>query len=467
MHLVIIGNGIAGVTCARYVRRRQPDARITVVSDESDHHWARTAAMYIYMGVLTYEQTKPYEDRFWAENRIALVRDRVERVDPAAKRLGLRDGAPLSYDALLIAAGSRPTYYDWPGQDLAGVQGLYGVGDLATMEGATMDGDDPIARAVVVGGGLIGVEMAEMLRTRGIGVTFLVRERSYLQRVLPEPEGRMAEREIRRHGVDLRMETELREILPDADGRARAVVTTGGEEVPCRFVGLATGVTPNVGFLDGSGIETARGVLVDRHFRTSAPGVYAAGDCAEFRDPLPGRRAVEQLWYTGRIHGATVAHTICGEPRAYAPGLFFNSAKFFDVEYQTYGRIDPEPPEGEATLHWEAPEGRRLLRLQYEAEGARRVVGFNLMGVRYRHAVCADWIRAGVGVEAVLTDLGAANFDPEFIAQCEGALVDAYNARHGAAVRLQTRRGWRRWMARLPMNGTTAHRVSDSFAHLP
>jgi NADPH-dependent 2,4-dienoyl-CoA reductase/sulfur reductase-like enzyme len=467
VHLVILGNGIAGVTCARHVRARRPDARITVVSDESDHHYARTALMYVYMGVLTEEQTKPYDRGFWAASRIGLVRDRVERVDTAARRLLLRDGPPLGYDVLLVASGSRPQFYGWPGQDLDGVQGLYGLPDLEAMARWTTDDGRPIARAVVVGGGLIGVEMAEMLRTRGIAVTFLVREKTYLDFALPVEEGRLVEREVRRHGVDLRMATELRAVLPDARGRCRAVVTSAGEEVPCAFVGLATGVTPNVAFLEGSGIELGRGVLVDRFFRTSVPDVYAAGDCAEFRDPPPGRKPIEQLWYTARAHGATVARTISGTPRAYAPGVFYNSAKFFDVEYQTYGRVDPQPPEGETSLYWEAPEGRRAIRIQHEAGGERRVVGFNLLGVRYRHAVCADWIARGGGVEDVLEHLGAANFDPEFFDPCEPALVAAYNARHGTAFRLKTRRGWRRWMARLPMNGTTPHRLKDSLAHLP
>jgi NAD(P)H-nitrite reductase large subunit len=467
MHLVVIGNGIAGVTCARYVRVRRPEARVTVVSDETEHHYARTALMYVYMGVLTEEQTKPYDEGFWADNRIALVRDRVERVDTAAKRLLLRDGPPLGYDALLVASGSVSRLYGWPGQDLDGVQGLYGLPDLAAMERWTTDGGRPVERAVVVGGGLIGVEMAEMLRTRGVAVTFLVREKTYLDFALPAEEGRVIEREVRRHGVDLRMETELKEVLPDERGRCRAVVTSAGDEVPCAFVGLTTGVTPNVAFLEGSGIEVGRGVLVDRFFRTNVPDVYAAGDCAEFRDPPPGRKPIEQLWYTGRAHGAAVAHTICGEPRAYDPGVFFNSAKFFDVEYQTYGRVDPQPPEGEETLCWEAPDGRRLIRIQHEAGGSRRVVGFNVFGVRYRHAVCADWIARGAGIEEVLEHLGAANFDPEFFDACEPALVAAYNARYGAALRLRTRRGWRRWMAKLPMNGTTPHRVADSFSHLP
>lgn len=463
MHLAIIGNGITGVTCARYVRTRDPNAQITLISDETDHFFSRTALMYIYMGHMTAAHTKPYEDRFWAENGLDLVRDRVTHIDPETKTLTLRDGAPLTYDVLLIASGSTPAFYDWPGQDLDAVQGLYGMPDLESMERWTAG----IDRAAIVGGGLIGIEMAEMLRTRGIDVTFLVREPWYMNRVLPEEEGRMVEREILHHGIDLRLGVELKAVLGDDTGRARAVVTSEDQEVPVQFVGITTGVTPNIAFLEGSGIDTERGVLVDGYFRTSVPDVYAAGDCAQFREPLPGRRAIDQLWYTGREHGATLAHTITGTPRAYAPGVFYNSAKFFDIEYQTYGRIDPTPPDGETTLYWEAPDGRRAIRLQYQADGDRRIVGFNLMGVRYRHAVCADWIARGLGVETVLGVLGEANFDPEFFEQAEAAVVAAFNAKHGTALSLRTRRGWRSWMARLPMNGTTPHSLKDALAHVP
>lgn len=464
MHLAIIGNGITGVTCARLVRKRDPEARITIISDESDHFYSRTALMYIYMGHMTEAHTRPYAERFWRDNRIDLVRDRVESIDTTARQLLLQSGDTIGYDALLIASGSTSTFFDWPGQDLDGVQGLYGLPDLDQMERWTTNVD----RAVVVGGGLIGVEMAEMLHARGIHVTFLVREPWYMSYLLPEQEGRMIERRLDSYGIDLRMETELKEILPDDSDRARAIVTTTGEEIPARFVGLTTGVRPNIGFLEGSGIETKRGVLIDHYFRTSAPDVYAAGDCAEFREALPGRKRVEQLWYTGREHGATLAHTLTGEPREYKPGVFYNSAKFFDIEYQTYGRIDPEPPEGEQTLYWEHPDGKRSIRIQYRLDRDTSVVGVNLMGVRHRHAVWAEWIAEKKGVEHVLANLSAANFDPEFSDQCEPAVIAAYNATNGASLRPTARKGWRSWMAKLPMRGNlNERRLVDSLAHLP
>lgn len=450
MHLVIIGNGVAGISAARHVRKLDPAARITVVSDESDHFYSRTALMYIYMGHMTYAHTKPYEDRFWPENRIDLVRDFVEQVDTGAKTLRLRSGGTRSYDTLLVATGSRSRRAGWPGEDLRGVQGLYGLDDLDRMTADTVG----VRRAVIVGGGLIGVEMAEMLHTRGIHVTFLVREASYMDRILPPEESAMVNREIRRHGIDLRLGAELKEILGDAEGRARAVVTAAGEEIPAQFVGLTIGVTPNVAFLDGSGIETDRGVLVNAYFETNVPGVYAAGDCVQHREPLPERKAVEQLWYTGRIHGATVAHTICGRRRAYDPGIFFNSAKFFDVEYQTYGRIEPTLREGERTFYWEHSDGMRAVRINYEETAggdglaATRVVGFNVMGVRHRQVVCERWIEEGASLAHVVAHLGATNFDPEFFDQYESDVVAAYNRQHPEQpVRLEQKKGWRRWMS--------------------
>src|SRR5690606_11425084 len=111
--VLIIGNGVAGVTAARMIRKLGDD-RITIVSDETDHFYSRTALMYVYMGHMRYRDIKPYEDWFWEKNRIDLVRDRVERIDAHGKRAYLRSGSSLEYDALLIATGSRPVRLDVP-----------------------------------------------------------------------------------------------------------------------------------------------------------------------------------------------------------------------------------------------------------------------------------------------------------------------------------------------------------------
>ncbi len=413
-HILIIGNGIAGITTARHVRQQDNTARITVISAESEHFYSRTALMYIYMGHMTYEHTKPYEDWFWKKNRIDLVRAYVGQVDTEAKRIRLIDDTWLEYDALVIATGSISSTVNWPGLEATGVQGLYGLPDLESMEHHTKD----IDRAVVVGGGLIGIEMAEMLHSRHIAVTLLVRDTHYWSSTIPAEEGELIGRHIRQHGVDLQLKAELKEILADEAGHVRAIVTTDEREIACQFLGVGVGVTPNISFLKTSGIELGKGVLVNEYFETNVPDVYAIGDCNEFRVPVAGRdgsprKAIEQIWYTGRMHGETLAQTLCGNRTAYQPGIFFNSAKFFDIEYQTYGTMNAKLADGEQTYYWEHPNGQQCLRINYEAQ-TEGVVGIHAFGLRLRHAVCERWIREHRPLPEVLSQFQQADFNPEF-----------------------------------------------------
>lgn len=430
-HIVIIGNGISGITAARHIRKLS-DHRITVISGESDHFYSRTALMYIYMGHMRYKDTKPYEDHFWARNRIELLRAWVERIDHEKKEL-VTDAGAISYDDLIIATGSSSNRFGWPGQDLKGVQGLYSLQDLEQMEDHTAS----ISRAVVVGGGLIGIEMAEMLHSRGIEVTMLVRESSYWNKVLPPEESAMITKHVcEEHGIDIQFDTELESI--GGTERVDHVITSTGERIDCQFVGLTVGVSPNVDAFKGGALEIDRGVLVNEFLETNLANVYAVGDCAQRREPLPGRRAIEQVWYAGRMMGETVARTITGNRTAYAPGIWFNSAKFFDLEWQVYGDVPASRSEAELTLVWQ--HGSKLIRINYEG-GSGKVTGFNLISTRYRHEVCDAWLKEGTHIETVLTNLGAANFDGEFEPENEQHLIDQYNERTGTHVKLKRRRG--------------------------
>lgn len=432
-HLVILGNGVAGITTARHARKRSA-MEITVISAESQHFYSRPALMYIFMGHMRYEHTKPYEDGFWAKNRINLVRGFVQRIDTDNKRLHLQDGRVVRYDQLVLATGSKSNKFGWPGQDLPGVQGLYSLQDLELLE-QNLRG---VAHAVLVGGGLIGVEFAEMLRSRKIPVTFLVRENQYWDNILPQEEATLISRHVRAHGIDLRLRTQLQEILPGENGRVRAVVTDSGEELACQFVGLTPGVQPNIDVVKTSKVATARGVLVNDYLATNIPDVYAAGDCAEIQAASPNERnRIEQLWYTGRLQALALAKTICGEATKYARGVWYNSAKFFDLEYQTYGYVHNTPRDGELAFYWEHSSGRQCLRIVFNA-GNAAVVGCNAFGIRMRHEVWDCWIREQRTVDYALAHLCEANFDPEFFKKFEAEIVAAYNQHMpGKNLRLQ------------------------------
>ncbi len=424
MHLVIIGNGITGTTAARYVRKVK-DWDITIISSETRHFFSRTALMYIYMGHMKYEHTKPYEDFFWEKNDINLVYDHVTNVNIHKKELELRGGSPIGYDKLVIATGSNSNKFGWPGQDLDGVQGLYSYPDLQLMEENTRD----IDRAVIVGGGLIGVEVAEMLHTRDIPITFLVRETNYWDNALPPEEAKMINKEIRAHHIDLRLETNLEKILPDETRHVRAVTTDQGNEISCQFVALSPGVHPNITLVEDSDIATDKGILVNHYFETNHEDIYAAGDCVEFTDAEEGDPPIEQLWYTGRMHGEALARILCGERTPYDRGIWFNSAKFFNIEWQTYGRVPPQLPEDEETFYWEHADGKHCMRINYKEDG-RAITGINSFGMRLRHPVCEQWIDEGRTPEYMLQNLGDVMFDPEFSEKHEKALIAHYNHTH-------------------------------------
>ena len=446
MKIVIIGNGISGITAARTIRKIS-DHEITVISKETDYFFSRTALMYIYMGHMRFEDTKPYEDWFWSKNRIKLVRARVEHIDLSSKELHLDPGfkpaqtehvptdKTITYDKLILAVGSAPNKFGWPGQDLEGVGGLYSYSDLEYIEQHSTH----LKRAVIVGGGLIGIELAEMFHSRKIPVTMLVREESYWDMVLPPEESDMVGHQIIKNHIDLRLSTELKEIIGDDSGKATAVTTSRGDRIDCQFVGLTAGVHPNVKWLGESAPEIDRGILVNDYLETSIEDVYAIGDCAQLRSPKAGRRSIEAVWYTGRMMGETVAHTACGNRISYDPGLWFNSAKFMDMEYQVYGEVLANPPEHHISLFWQNEEKDQSIRLIYDRDSSS-ILGFNLMGVRFRQEVCEQWLTEQSSIEEVLKALPLANFDPEFSKTHHAGLIDQYNSLTGKSLTTKNKR---------------------------
>lgn len=434
-NIVIIGNGIAGVTAARHIRKLS-NKRIIIISAETDHFFSRTALMYVYMGHMKFEHIQPYEDWFWEKNRIELVRGYVTHVNPKEKKLTIDNVNSLHYDKLIIATGSKPNKFGWPGQDLHGVQGLYSKQDLDLLE-VNAPNKEACKRAVIVGGGLIGIELAEMLQSRDIPVTFLVRETSFWNGVLPSGESQMINEHILEHHIDLRLGTNLKEIVSDENGRVKSVIIADtNEEIPCNLVGLTAGVTPNIDFLKDSGIELGRGVKVNRFLETNVKDIYAIGDCAEQHEAIGNRRPIEAVWYTGRMMGETLAQTICGNRMAYNPGHWFNSAKFLDIEYQTYGWVFSERRKEahEMHFHWRHPEEKICITVAFHQD-SKQFLGINTFGIRMRHELFDRWLNEERTVDFVLEYLADANFDPEFYKKYEAGIISKYNVDFGTSIK--------------------------------
>lgn len=398
-HYVIIGNGAAGITAARHLRK-QCDDRIVVVGSETRYHYARPGLMYAFMGHVEQRHLQPYDDDFWSKNRIDLVYDRVVKVDVTGQCVTLAAGNTMPYHKLLIATGSRARSGGWHGQDLRGVQTFTSKHDLDLLE-QNVTG---VRHAVVVGGGLTAVEVAEMLRSRTIAVTMLVREAYLAEHLLPREEAAMVQRHLEHHGVTLRCGAQVARMRSNADGRVSQVDMTDGTSVDAQLVVVCIGVEPEINLAREAGIDVRSGIVVNDTFATSAPNVYAAGDCTERAGGL-----LDLSWYAAKAHGEHAARAMLGDVRPYRAVTPFDSAKFFDIEFQSYGIVDPK---AFASWIWAPTDGRRFVRLAYDAR-TNAVVGIHALGVRLRADVCTAWVEQGANIDDVLRSIRKACFDPE------------------------------------------------------
>ncbi len=425
--VVIIGNGISGITTARIIRKKS-DCRITVISAESDHFYSRTALMYIFMGQMKYEHTKPYEDWFWEKNKIELKRGFVSKVNTEEQLLTFSDGSTMNYDELVLATGSHPKMVNWPGGATKGIQGMVNLQDLEKLEENIIG----IKKAVVVGGGLIGIELIEMLASRKIEVFFIVRDFKFWSNVLPAEESLMIQEHMRDHHIHLLLQTEIKEVLADENGRVKAIRTSNDQTIECQFVGVTIGVEPNIDFLKDSGIKLGKGILVNNYLETNIKNVYAVGDCAEFSPVIPGRPPIEQIWYTGKMQGECLGRTIAGERTPYHPVNFYNSAKLLDIEYQIYSEDVIIPRETEH-FFWKSDDSLKSMRFYFDL-ATKRFLGVVVLGIRYRHEVCNRWLKEKRDIEYVLQHLQDANFDSEFYRHYENEILFVYNNKYNRNV---------------------------------
>ena len=396
MQFVIIGNGVAGITAAFAIRERDASASITVIGGESDYFFARTALMYVYMDRMQPRDLEPYERSVYDKKRIRRLRAWVRDIDAGRKRILLDSGEAIPYDRLLLATGSAPNRVSWPGLETAreGVVNFVSMQDLERCEKLTPS----TKRAVVVGGGLIGIELVECLAHHGIQVTFLVREQWYWPVALGPQEGEMVAAHIRKHGVDVSLNEEVSSV------ESGVVHTNRDRALPFEMLGIAIGVRPAIDWLRA--VKTppvlGRGIQVSTDFRTSLDHVFAAGDCAEI-DGV----GVEQIWYSAKRQGELAAHSMLGDRVAYKPPIFFNSAKMFEIEYTTVGRM----ANGAGSIYYRQP-GREV-SFRIAAEGGC-VAGFNMLGSRWDHRKLTAWIEERRTTAEVMAALHQAQFDVEF-----------------------------------------------------
>lgn len=417
MNYVIVGNGVAGIEAAIALRKRDARARISIVSAESDHFFSRPALMYVFAGQMRLQDTEPHDRGFYERMRFERVRAAASGVDLVERALVLTDGRRLAYDKLLIACGSKARKAPWPGSEGPGVHSYVTLADHEGLEREAKKGQ----RAVIIGGGLIGIEVAEILHHRGLHVTFVIREDWYFPLALDANESALVAAHMRAQGIEVRLKQAVSAIERSPSGAVTGVRLDDGSMLDADLVAVAIGVVPNTAWLEGTAIprSPAGAIEVDDTLRTADPHVFAAGDCANVTWG-DGTRRPEQLWYTARDQGRIAGAAMAGEAATYRRGPWYNSAKFFDIEWTTAGDVPSfvsidggkvAPAPDLRTWFQAGPGSGVSQRIVCRGE---RVVGFNFLGSRFDQEPLLGWIAEGRSLDYVLAHLGEAQFDEEF-----------------------------------------------------
>jgi apoptosis-inducing factor 3 len=328
--IVIIGAGAAGSAAAEMLRRCGFRGRVTVVDAENKSPYDRPNLSKDYLaGNAPAEWIPIRPDGFYAEHGIDLVRARATRVDTKGKMVEIEGGAPIRYDALLLATGAEPVSLKLPGEEGAHVHYLRSLADSNALIAAS----DGAKRVVVVGASFIGLEVSASLRTRGLEVHVVSPENLPLERVLGPELGTFIKSLHEEKGVVFHLGHKPQRI------EKNAVILDDGTRLEADLVVIGVGVRPRLTLAEQAGLAMDRGVTVDEHLRTSAPDVYAAGDIARWPDPHTGQRIRVEHWVVAQRMGQTAARNMLGANERYDQVPFFWSAHY-DVSINYVGHAE-------------------------------------------------------------------------------------------------------------------------------
>lgn len=322
--IVIVGASLAGGSAAATLREEGFDGDVTLIGAEPQLPYERPALSKQYLrGEMLFEKMLVRAATFYEQNRIETVLGvRAARIEPLDRRIELQDGRRIHYDKLLLATGVRNRRPPIPGLDLPGVFALRSVSDA----NAIRDEIRPGRRAVVIGMGFIGCEVAASLRQQGVEVIGIDPSPTPLFRVLGQEVGGIVAGIHHEHGVETIFGDSLAAF--EGDPHVRRVLTNRGRCIECDFAVVGIGVEPDVDFIAGSGIETENGVLVDEHCRSTMDDIYAAGDVANHYHPLYRRRMRVEHWQNAIQQGAAAARSMLGKPEPYEPIHWFWSDQY-------------------------------------------------------------------------------------------------------------------------------------------
>ena len=359
---VIAGAGLAGAKAAEALRAEGFEGRIVLVGDEPEAPYERPPLSKDYLrGESPREQARVHEDGFYAEHDIELLTGTtVTDLNAAARDVTLSTGERLGYDRLLLATGSEPRRLSVPGAELDGVHHLRTFADSDAIAAALQPG----ARAVIAGGGWIGMEVAASARQKGLDVTIVELEDVPLSRALGREAGLIYARLHREHGVQLHTGVAVARV--EGDGRVERVVLADGRALDADLLVCGLGAIPRTVLAERAGLAVENGVLTDASLQTSDPHVFAAGDIANAEHPFYGRRVRVEHWANALNQPEVAARAMLGKPATYDKLPYFFSDQYdAGMEYRGLAigadafEIDGDAEAYEFVAYWRR-EGRTI-----------------------------------------------------------------------------------------------------------
>lgn len=294
MQHVIIGNGPAGVIAAETIRKHSAQDTIIMIGDEPEPPYSRMAIPYLLHGAINEQGTYLRKtDNHFPRLNIRQIVGRAARVDSTARKVVMKDGSEIAYDKLLLATGSVPVRPPIPGMDSEGVHNCWTLEDARAIAKLAAPG----SRVLQMGAGFIGCIILEALAMRGVQLTVVEMGDRMVPRMMGDGAGNMIRRWCESKGVKVYTGKRVNSIERHAGGADAPLSAhlSDGTVLKADLIISATGVKPNIGFLENSGIACKQGILVDDRMQTSVPGIYAAGDCAEAYDALTGQSVISAI----------------------------------------------------------------------------------------------------------------------------------------------------------------------------
>ncbi len=366
--VVVIGNGIAGVTAADHVRRRHPRCTIDLVGRESHHLYNRMGISRLIYGRSAMQGLYLLPESWYEEYKVTTwLNTRAVHLDRAVGQVTLGTGETLGYDRLILAPGSSSTIPPIVGAELPGTFVLREASDAMAIRAYAQE--RRCRHAVIAGGGLLGLEAGHALHKLGLRVTVLERSDWLLRRQLDARAGQFLREYLQSLGLEILLRAETAAI--QGDTAVRQVVLNDGQVLPCDLFLVCAGITPNVDLAREAGLAIGRGIVVDDHLRTSAPGIYAVGDVAEYRGQISG------LWPVAVEQAEVAATNVVGGDKAYTGTVAATALKVVGVELASIGRFEPQSA-ADTVIAFEAPAEHRYRKLVLDEQG--RIAGAILLG---------------------------------------------------------------------------------------